>query len=368
MIFLTILILIVAVALASINHNISKYLYVVISSIIFICIGALAFYAFYIQSIGSGTGIYSGSLPLSAIISHYLIKIIAVISHYLFSLSSTELIILKKIILFLTWFVIGVYSYLNLLSPNLKNKINNLTFFECLVISFTFFLILSLLVLLLEYYLFSSQLPDVSLYSFISDNNSNVNSSRTGGVSSIDRAGDAAIMGTALTIAGKIAQQMPNGAAKAAVLAGGTVIGASAISLKNITGNATSNIGRNNYIENIMQLYNNSIYTFTGNDAIDLLNIIQILNKTNLLLFFLIFYNFIVQYINVNRLESFLVKFLPLKPVSFYIKSLKLLQKTSSVLIKVLFILLLISNLLSYYYLGFFIDNLDKIIEFYFKK
>nr|YP_009652971.1 NADH dehydrogenase subunit 2 [Taiwanofungus camphoratus]QCG70009.1 NADH dehydrogenase subunit 2 [Taiwanofungus camphoratus]UKQ56090.1 NADH dehydrogenase subunit 2 [Taiwanofungus camphoratus]WRO45210.1 NADH dehydrogenase subunit 2 [Taiwanofungus sp. YW-2023a] len=60
MIFLSILILIVAIALPSINKNISSILYLRISSIILIYAGALAFNALYIQSIGSGIGIYSG--------------------------------------------------------------------------------------------------------------------------------------------------------------------------------------------------------------------------------------------------------------------------------------------------------------------
>nr|YP_010044361.1 NADH dehydrogenase subunit 2 [Trametes versicolor]QPF23602.1 NADH dehydrogenase subunit 2 [Trametes versicolor]WVH38333.1 NADH dehydrogenase subunit 2 [Trametes versicolor] len=67
MIFLSILILIVAIALPSINKNIRTILYVRISSIIFIYAGALAFNAFYIQSIGSGIGIYSGLFQVTVI-------------------------------------------------------------------------------------------------------------------------------------------------------------------------------------------------------------------------------------------------------------------------------------------------------------
>ena len=67
MIFLSILILIVAIALPSINQNISSILYVRISSIIFIYAGALALNAFYIQSIGSGIGIYSGLFQVTTI-------------------------------------------------------------------------------------------------------------------------------------------------------------------------------------------------------------------------------------------------------------------------------------------------------------
>ena len=67
MIFLSILILIVAIALPSINQNIRSILYVRISSIIFIYAGALAFNAFYIQSIGSGIGVYSGLFQVTSI-------------------------------------------------------------------------------------------------------------------------------------------------------------------------------------------------------------------------------------------------------------------------------------------------------------
>ena len=67
MIFLSILFLIVAIALPSINQNISTILYVRITSIIFIYAGALALNALYIQSIGSGIGIYSGLFQVTNI-------------------------------------------------------------------------------------------------------------------------------------------------------------------------------------------------------------------------------------------------------------------------------------------------------------
>ena len=71
MIFLSILFLIVAIALPSINQNISKILYVRITSIIFIYAGALALNALYIQSIGSGIGIYSSLFQINLITSSF---------------------------------------------------------------------------------------------------------------------------------------------------------------------------------------------------------------------------------------------------------------------------------------------------------
>lgn len=60
MIFTSILILIVAIALPSFNKQISPILFTRISSIIFLYAGVLSLNALYIQSIGSGIGIYSG--------------------------------------------------------------------------------------------------------------------------------------------------------------------------------------------------------------------------------------------------------------------------------------------------------------------
>ena len=67
MIFTSILIIIVAMALPSLNKSISPNLLVRISSIVFILAGVLAFNTFYIQSIGSGIGIYSGLFHVTTI-------------------------------------------------------------------------------------------------------------------------------------------------------------------------------------------------------------------------------------------------------------------------------------------------------------
>src|SRR6185369_11605252 len=60
MIFISILTLIVAKALPSLYSNLSSTYFTRISAIIFIYAGVLSFNTFYIQSIGSGIGLYSG--------------------------------------------------------------------------------------------------------------------------------------------------------------------------------------------------------------------------------------------------------------------------------------------------------------------
>nr|YP_010415113.1 NADH dehydrogenase subunit 2 [Tricholoma lobayense]URW98584.1 NADH dehydrogenase subunit 2 [Tricholoma lobayense] len=67
MIFISILILLVAKALPSLNYNISSIYFTRISSIIFIYSGILTLNSLYIQSIGSGIGIYSGLFQITQI-------------------------------------------------------------------------------------------------------------------------------------------------------------------------------------------------------------------------------------------------------------------------------------------------------------
>jgi len=57
----------VAIALPSLKNEISSLLITRISAIIFIYSGALALNALYIQSIGSGIGIYSGLFHVTII-------------------------------------------------------------------------------------------------------------------------------------------------------------------------------------------------------------------------------------------------------------------------------------------------------------
>ena len=60
MIFLSILILIVAVALPSIKEQLTPVIFTRVTSITFIYALSISLNALYIQSIGSGIGLYSG--------------------------------------------------------------------------------------------------------------------------------------------------------------------------------------------------------------------------------------------------------------------------------------------------------------------
>ena len=186
---------------------------------------------------------------------------------------------------------------------------------------------------------------------------------------SVDNATHGAIMAAAMAGAYKLAQKSPSVAGKLGVIAGGIGAGAVAIAAKNITNNLSIDIGKTNLISNsnLMDTLKDML-NLTGNNALDLLNIIQHFQRLQLFFIFLISYNLLFSKLNIVRLESLLAKFFPAKIVGWYIKSLTIFQKSSFIILICLIILLSICNYYSYYYLGFFIEHLDAIIEYYYKK
>jgi len=65
MLFISILILIMVMAISSLKEKIHPIIFQRISSIILIYAGAISLNALYIQSIGSGIGIYSGLFQIT---------------------------------------------------------------------------------------------------------------------------------------------------------------------------------------------------------------------------------------------------------------------------------------------------------------
>ena len=141
---------------------------------------------------------------------------------------------------------------------------------------------------------------------------------------------------------------------------GGLVIAA-----KNLSGNFTENIGKSHFISNsqIMAILKDTLH-LTGNDALDLLNIIQSFQKLQILFVILICYNIIFTHINLVKLEGFLVRFLPAIVVRWYVRSMSGYQKTSLNFLFCFIMLLSICQYYSIHYLGIFIYNFDYKILF----
>lgn len=141
---------------------------------------------------------------------------------------------------------------------------------------------------------------------------------------------------------------------------GGLVIAA-----KNLSGNLTENIGKSHFISNsqIMAILKDTLH-LTGNDALDLLNIIQSFQKLQILFVILICYYIIFTHINLVKLEGFLVRFLPAIVVRWYVRSMSVYQKTSLIFLICFIMLLSICQYYSIHYLGIFIYNFDYKILF----
>ncbi len=374
MIFLSILILIVAIALPSINKNIRTILYVVISSIIFIYAGALAFNAFYIQSIGSGIGIYSG--VLFAFISQYF-------NSEIFNYGSfSTIILLYKLILACFWFSVGVFSDLYCLPVSLKLKINEVSFIKLTLIFYLIFWTIESIEVLVSLNFPNLMINPLDLNSYFgieghtpsaSEPQSNTNTTSTTPTPSsanTGRGGKSLIVAAGLAGGMKLAQGAPTPAAKAGAIATGLVVGGIGVAGVNIVEYLTEDIWKKNFlISEITELSHilQDLFNLTGNNGLDLLIIIHHSQRVQIMISSVILYYFILNSIEDKTIENIICKLFPIKIGHYIMKSITIIKKSSRFLIFFLLIILIISNTLSYFYLDFFIVNIKDIVEICFK-
>lgn len=179
-----------------------------------------------------------------------------------------------------------------------------------------------------------------------------------------------AVGGAGMVVGMKAAAASPTLAGKLGWAAGGVVAGGASI----ITAIIGKKIGEDivkssshKFIDiSVLESISDSLH-LTGNNGIDLLLLIQTFQKLQLLFLFVIVYHFILVSLNEDKVENKLLKILPLRVVSFISKNIKFTKKYIRIVIICFFIILVICNIQSYYYLNFFIENLDGIIETYFK-
>ncbi len=136
-----------------------------------------------------------------------------------------------------------------------------------------------------------------------------------------------------------------------------------------MAGNVSSQLGKNNLIGtgNLQEVLS-SLFNLSGNNGLDLLNLIHFCNSISVTLTLSLFYFLFCSYTDEHKLKQVLLKIFPLALVNFYFKTYMAIKKRSLILIVIILLLILFSNYLTYYYLGFYIENLDKIVEIYFKK
>lgn len=185
------------------------------------------------------------------------------------------------------------------------------------------------------------------------------------------REGNSVLMGLGLSAGLKLTQTQPTVASKVWAVAARVFLGSGSIIAKNVSHNLSKDLGTK-LISHISNSYIDFSVIFgvglTGNNALDLLNIILKFNGISILILLMILYNYVLSKIDINYFSQVISQYLSSKYVNYIIKILTKIQKSINIIIILLFILLLASLMLSYYYLDFFIENLDKIIEVYFTK
>jgi hypothetical protein len=281
----------------------------------------------------------------------------------------------------------NLYFYLDSKGYN-YSFLKNSSFLELLIIFNMFYFIINKFIYLFINLLLSCYLCidisdvsnlDIDLNNYMGDNNngsSNTSSSNTSNTTSSSNSGsyqggDTYIMTTALAGGYALAKKMPSTGGKILAVTGSAGVGMLAIAGKNISKNISSDIGRHNIINhnlNISNLNMSEIFDLSGNNGLDMLLIIQYFQKFSIIFLLLLIYQLFLKSIPADVLVQKLEALLPYKLLYFIKKHIIKIQKLSNILIIIFTLLLLISNILAYYYLEFYIDNLDKIIEIYFKK
>lgn len=148
----------------------------------------------------------------------------------------------------------------------------------------------------------------------------------------------------------------------------GVGLGGSAIAATKIASNITEEFidkHSNNFIVNIEDILEG--LNFTGNNAIDMLLLIQNFQRIQIILLFILGYNLLILWINETNLEAKLLKLMRLSIVNFILNTIKKIKKFSKVFIFASFVLLVISPQQAFHYLDFYLENIEKIINLYFK-
>lgn len=233
--------------------------------------------------------------------------------------------------------------------------------------------------LFIDYFLVSDYISNLSVHEnwLMGDSSSSSASGNndTGkNASNLDssKSADAALVSTALYAGIQVAKNVPNTAGKIGVIAGAGALGLGLVGGKNIISNITLEAGKykNKFIssDDVMLLLD-SIIGFTGNSGLDLLYLIQYFNCVSIYLIISMLYILFCVFTDENKIKNLLlkIKILPLFVVNYYLKIYNLIKKNGLILIVILLLLIIISNYLAFYYLGFYIENIDDIYKLYFK-
>jgi hypothetical protein len=198
-------------------------------------------------------------------------------------------------------------------------------------------------------------------------NNNSEESARKVG-KAIKHGGETVIMAAGVAGGMKLAQASPTLAGKIGFAMAGVGIGGTGIIASKLASKISEDMiakSSNKYID-LIEPIKDALH-FTGNNGIDSLIVIQNFQKIQLFLLFILGYNLLIIYINEKRMEETLLKIMGVNIVNLILNIFQKFKKSAKVIIICCFILLVISNYQAYYYLEFFINNIENIIKLYFK-
>jgi hypothetical protein len=107
------------------------------------------------------------------------------------------------------------------------------------------------------------------------------------------------------------------------------------------------------------------LFNLSGNSALDLLFMLVLFKKIEVLFLYLLIYNLIIITIDTKRIESYFDKY---PKLNYYIcKYINYTKNSSRVIIICSSLLLIFSNYYSLFAVNFLFENFDKIVEYYLK-
>jgi hypothetical protein len=232
--------------------------------------------------------------------------------------------ILVHLFQFTFYFCIGIYLQdkisKGLLSSNIKNITERLSFFQLFIIIFITYSIvvvlikLVLLTIFLDSHNIVLNLDSISNYTTNPGQAPNPLPNRAPSNSGqsqryLGQGADSIIMATSLAAGAKLASGL-SPAGKAAALAGSVVLGAAALGAKNIAGNMSVNVGNkggnNGLVSSGFDI--STLFNLTGKDTIDLLYFIHYFQFFALISLLLALYYLVFFIVSESTIEYYISK------------------------------------------------------------
>ena len=224
--------------------------------------------------------------------------------------SGLFVVVLIKFSMFLFWFTIGflLYNY----NSKFRIYVNSTSWYEFWITTFLTFIFISFIlnICISCFTYFWLDCNNFAWFDFshhLAGENSNNSNNFS---SSSSKAADAALVSTGLYAGSQIAKKIPIAkatAGKLAAVAAWTGIGLIGVASKNIISNATENVGKNKFLSITLSNENleilKSFLGLSGNDALDILQLIQYLNIIEMYLITSIFYVLFCLFTNENTIK-----------------------------------------------------------------